>query len=157
MIKKYSPFVALIGAACLLWWVISHQRRNIDVKPKNPTQDVSVNSGDNTKIPTANDPSVYPTRSEDFNRRVNNIIYSKHARCRMQCRHIDESEVKEILENGKVNRNKIENNERGRTYPLEGVTHDGQHVRIVFAPKDDGTVVVVTCIDLDTDWQCDCK
>lgn len=157
MIKKYIPFIALAGAAFLLWWVISNQRRFKDNEPKTQNTDVPVNTGDNTRIPPVKDPTVSPTRDEGFNRRVSNIIYSKHARCRMGCRHIDESEVKEILETGKVNLNKIESNERGKTYPLEGITHDRQHVRIVFSPKDDGSVVVVTCIDLDTDWQCDCK
>ena len=74
----------------------------------------------------------------------------------MDCRHIDESEIKEILENGKLNYSKIEEDARGKTYPLEGITHDKQHVRVVFAPKDNG-LLVVTCIDLDTEWACDCK
>ena len=29
-------------------------------------------------------------------------------------------------------------------------------IKEVFAPKDDG-LVVVTVIDLDTEWKCDCK
>ena len=74
----------------------------------------------------------------------------------MECRHIDESEVKEILEQGTINYAKVESDARGKTYPVEGVTHDKQRVRIVFAPKDD-EIVVVTCIDLDTEWPCDCK
>jgi hypothetical protein len=155
MIKKYLPFVALIGAASLLWWVKTHQRgasqpekkERIEINIPSPADQPSVG-------PT---PSEYPNRAEGFNRRASSIIYSKHARCRMECRHIDESEVKEILEKGTVNLTKVESDGRGKTYPLEGVTHDRQHVRIVFAPKEDGSVVVVTCIDLDTDWTCDCK
>jgi hypothetical protein len=85
------------------------------------------------------------------------IAYSRHAKCRMECRHIDESEVKEILLKGEINYNKETETEKGVTYPLEGVTHDGQHVRIVFAPHETD-VTVVTCIDLDKDWPCgDCK
>ncbi len=75
----------------------------------------------------------------------------------MDCRHIDESEVKEILETGTLNSAKIETSEKGTSYPLEGKTHDGQRVRIVFAPKEDGTTVVVTVIDLDTDFSCSCN
>ena len=147
MLKKYLPYILLFIAALLLWYIKSHQRGNNTNKPeRQQTETVKINPS--TEPVAANDP---------IDRTPEHLIYTEHARCRMECRHIDESEVKEILENGKVNRNKIENNERGRTYPLEGVTHDRQHVRIVFAPKDDGTVVVVTCIDLDTDWQCDCK
>src|ERR1043165_9799367 len=33
----------------------------------------------------------------DLNRNPTSIHYSKHARCRMDCRHISESEVREIL------------------------------------------------------------
>ena len=74
----------------------------------------------------------------------------------MECRHIDESEIKEILEKGTINYSKVEEDARGKTYPLEGVTHDKQHVRIVFAPKKEN-LVVVTVIDLDNEWPCDCK
>ncbi len=156
MIRKYLPFVALIGAACLLWWVKTNQRGNY--KPSVKTEHIKIQPSPGNDSPGQhNDPSVSPVRNDGFNRRVAHIIYSKHARCRMDCRHIDESEVKEILEKGQVNYNKVENDARGKTYPVEGITHDKQHVRIVFAPKDDGDVVVVTVIDLDTEWQCDCK
>jgi hypothetical protein len=88
-----------------------------------------------------------------FNRDATTIIYTKHARCRMECRPIDESEVKEIIRTGKVNYKKMEDGQRGKTYPLEGTTHDNQRVRIVVAPKKD-ELVVVTVIDLGTDWPC---
>ena len=149
MKKKYLPIIALIGAASLLWWVKTNQRGAKEVKQ-------TTEQSDNDQ-PSVGPPSDHPNREEGFNRRTANLIYSKHARCRMNCRHIDESEVKEILEAGKVNYAKVEDNARGKTFPLEGITHDKQHVRIVFAPKDDGSIVVVTCIDLDTDWSCDCK
>ena len=141
MFKKYIPYFVLLAAGFLLWFIKKHQASSYP-KPKNT----------NTQI-------ILPTvKTEDnFNRNVHTIIYSKHARCRMACRHIDESEVKEILAAGQINTNKIEADERGKTYPLEGQTHDKQHVRIVFAPKGDDKVEVVTCIDLDTEWPCDCK
>ncbi|AXY73976.1 DUF4258 domain-containing protein [Paraflavitalea soli] len=102
-------------------------------------------------------PSDKPVRENRFDRRVGKLIYTKHARCRMGCRHIDESEVKEILEQGVINERKSE--PAGRPdpkYALEGRTHDGQQVRIVFAPTSRG-MLVITVIDLDTDWTCDCK
>ena len=40
-------------------------------------------------------------REKEF--RHNSIAYTKHARCRMDCRQIDEQEVKEIVQNGKIN------------------------------------------------------
>lgn len=74
----------------------------------------------------------------------------------MACRHIDETEVNEILQNGSVNFSKIEKDNRGASYPLEGETPDGQHVRIVFAPHEKD-IVVVTVIDIDKEWPCDCN
>jgi hypothetical protein len=145
VLKKYLPFIILIAAASLYWYVKKNQRGKVTIKP--PTEHVT--------IPVS--PETNPNRDEGFNRRATAIVYSKHARCRMECRHIDESEVKEILESGNINYNKVESDARGKTYPLEGVTHDNQRVRIVFAPKDNGEMVVVTCIDLDKDWSCDCK
>ncbi len=137
MPKKYLPFIALLGAALLLFYIKKNQRGSF---PNSPAVDIS--------LPVAT--------AEKFNRNTHKIIYSKHAKCRMHCRHIDENEVLEILQNGTLNVSKIEEDNRGKTYPLEGKTHDNQHVRIVFAPKQQ-ELVVVTVIDLDKDWACDCK
>lgn len=99
-------------------------------------------------------------RAEDedvINRHPDRLIYTKHARCRMGCRHIDEAEVQEILQKGRINYRKSE--PAGRPdpkYALEGTTRDGQQVRIVFAPAKRG-MVVITVIDLGTEWSCDCK
>lgn len=149
MLKKNLHYIVLIAAALLLWYVKSHQRGNNTANP-------STRHTENRRVSPVLPPSDNPNREEGFNRHTSHIMYSKHARCRMECRHIDETEVKEILESGSVNYSKIESDARGKTYPLEGLTHDHQHVRIVFAPKDDG-ILVVTCIDLDTDWPCACE
>jgi len=136
MTKKNLPFIVLLGAALLLFYVKKNQRGSAPIYP--PTE-ISI-------------PAI---TNEAFNRNAKKIIYSKHARCRMDCRHIDESEVLGILKSGKLNENKIEEDSRGKTYPVEGTTHDNQNVRIVFAPKQDD-LVVVTVIDLDKEWVCDC-
>ena len=39
---------------------------------------------------------------------------------------------------------------------LEGNTDDGQHVRIIFAPKKQH-ISVVTVIDLENEFECDCN
>ena len=92
-----------------------------------------------------------------FDRNTAPIIYTKHARCRMDCRRIDESEVKEILQKGTINYTKSDPNDKpDPKYALEGITHDGQEVRIVFAPSKKG-MVVITVIDLKEEWQCDCN
>lgn len=92
-----------------------------------------------------------------INRNINNLILTKHAKCRMECRDITEAEIKEILHDGNINYMKSKlNDERGATYALEGYSHDHQHLRIVFAPKKE-ELVVVTCIDLDNEAECDCN
>ena len=141
MFKKYLPYFVLLGAGFLLWFIKKHQPSSYP-KQKNTHTEIII-------------PAV--KTEETFNRKAHIIIYSKHAHCRMDCRHIDETEVKEILADGQINNSKIQEDERGKTYPLEGETHDKQHVRIIFAPKGNDTVEVVTCIDLDTEWPCDCK
>ena len=46
-------------------------------------------------------------------------------------------------------------NARCPRYAIEGVTVDSQKVRIIFAQCNEKTEVV-TVIDLDTEWSCDC-
>lgn len=96
-------------------------------------------------------------RDRGFDRRVSYIDYSAHAKCRMKCRKITQEEVKDIMQNGNINYNKSDVNDRPcPTYALEGYTQkDNQHVRIVFAQCDNSTKVV-TCIDLDQDFECHC-
>jgi uncharacterized protein DUF4258 len=102
------------------------------------------------------DPASDVNRNRGFDRRVSYIEYTEHARCRMQCRHISQQEVEEMMQEGKVNYNKTDVNARPcPAYALEGVTKDNQRVRIVFGQCDLKTKVI-TVIDLDTDWSCDC-
>jgi hypothetical protein len=143
VLKKYLPFIFLLAAGLLFYWIKLHQRGPVLHVPV--TTSVPVPSGDNKE------PENLP-----FNRSPDHIVYSKHARCRMACRHIDEQEVLQILKEGVINDEKVEVDEKGRTYPLEGITRDKQHIRVVFAPHLN-ELVVVTAIDLDTEWPCDCK
>lgn len=96
--------------------------------------------------------------SESFRRNDSNIQYTRHARCRMSCRQISEAEVIDILSNGKINKLKSDPQDKPcPTFALEGYTkQDGQHVRIVFA-KCESILRVVTCIDLDREFTCNCK
>lgn len=150
MLKKYLPYIALIAAAGLFVYVKMHQRGKTANKPSVEQTE------DKITVPAVIPSDEEPQEVEGFNRNSTKLIFSKHAKCRMDCRKIDESEIREILKSGTINYKKIQNDKRGPTYPVEGLTHDKQHVRIVFAPKDDG-LVVVTVIDLDTEWSCDCK
>ncbi|MCC7402280.1 MAG: DUF4258 domain-containing protein [Chitinophagaceae bacterium] len=110
----------------------------------------------NKNSTTHNDPSQVQTRNLNLNRDVSHLKYTEHAQCRMECRHITKPEVQEILRNGKINLRKSDM--EGKPCPvfaLEGTTSEGQRLRIVFAQCDPETKVV-TCIDLDREWQCDC-
>ena len=74
----------------------------------------------------------------------------------MECRQISAAEVEEIMLEGKINYSKSDlKNTRCPRYALEGVTDDEQRVRIVYAQCNTKTTVV-TVIDLERDWSCDC-
>lgn len=105
------------------------------------------------------DPKKQSPSVRGLDRNPSAINYSKHARCRMACRHISETEVKDILKNGKINYGKSEigdNPDCKRKYAVEGETRDKQKVRIIFAPCQ-SEVTVVTVIDLGKEWTCDCE
>ena len=93
-----------------------------------------------------------------LNRNPSHINYSRHARCRMDCRHIDETEVQQILKEGKINyaKSELQSEDCKKKYAVEGTTKDDQKVRIIFAPCSD-EVTVVTVIDLGNEWVCDCE
>jgi hypothetical protein len=102
------------------------------------------------------DPASEINRNRGFDRRISFIEYTEHAKCRMECRHISQAEVEEVMQDGKINYNK--SNVKANpcpAYALEGVTKDNQRVRIVFGQCDYKTKVV-TVIDLDTEWSCHC-
>ncbi|MBS1917184.1 MAG: DUF4258 domain-containing protein [Bacteroidetes bacterium] len=96
------------------------------------------------------------SNSGPIDRKAANLIYTKHARCRMGCRHITETEIREVLEKGEIDYRKSEPDAKpDPKYALEGYTKEGQHLRIIFAPSNRG-LVVITCIELGVEWKCDC-
>ncbi|MBI2730112.1 MAG: DUF4258 domain-containing protein [Sphingobacteriales bacterium] len=142
MNKKLLPLILGLFAVVLIWKIYEFSTREEfkieKIKKEVPVVKQNTNTGD------------------PVNRNTTNFIYTKHARCRMDCRHIDESEVKEILHEGVVNyrKSQYENTDNPK-YALEGWSHDKQHLRIVFAPTENA-VVVVTVIDLETEFECHC-
>jgi hypothetical protein len=129
----------------------NQKHRNQGNPSQNPEREIS-NNGPGTAPDNGNGAG-----DDVIDRHPGKLIYTKHARCRMDCRHIDETEVEEILAEGRINYRKSE--PAGRPdpkYALEGTTRDGQQVRIIFAPAKRG-MIVITVIDLDTDWSCNCK
>ena len=93
-----------------------------------------------------------------LNRNPSHINFSKHARCRMDCRHISESEVQQILKHRKINyaKSELQGEDCKNKYAVEGITKDDQKVRMIFAPCSD-EVTVVTVIDLGKEWECNCE
>jgi len=95
--------------------------------------------------------------TEKFDRSLRPLIFTKHAKCRMACRDITEKEIEGILQSGKLNQSKSEpNGKPDPKFAVEGFSKDGQHLRVIFAASSRG-MVVVTCIDLEKEWKCDCR
>lgn len=142
--NRYAPVVALV-LLLVAWLVVKQCNPNgTDPKPTTRKERTTTNTSE---------------KQQGLNRNPAKINYSKHARCRMDCRRISQSEVKDILQNGTINYKKSElgnNPDCRRKYALEGNTNDGQRVRIIFAPCAD-EVTVVTVIDLGKEWACDCE
>ncbi len=92
----------------------------------------------------------------ELNRYPTKISYSKHARCRMECRNIDEKEVTDLLHHGYVNYKKsnLKADDCHKRYALEGY-ENGEKLCIIVASCGNETTVI-TCIDLDHDWPCHC-
>lgn len=138
--KKALPLILLILLAVALFFIRRCAGGNASTSTTKPR------ASSTTKV----------NRNRGFDRRVSYLQYSDHAKCRMACRHITQSEVEETMREGSINYSKSDiKNSRCPRYALEDQTKDGQRVRIVFAQCDNYTEVV-TVIDLDTEWTCDC-
>lgn len=141
MNKKWLPYLIILVLAVVLFFVKRYQQDE---------------SADSKAIWNKKERSSAINRNRGFDRRVSFIEYTKHAKCRMECRHITQAEVEEIMRDGKINYAKSDVKDKPcPTYALEGITKDNQRVRIVFAQCDFKTKVI-TSIDLDTDWECHC-
>lgn len=147
--KSKGKYIPMLLLAVLLWLAWSQQwwkgphRPSKSSFPRSSTIAVR-------KTPV-NGPSVLDRHSL--------LRYTRHALCRMACRHITKEEVTDILEYGKINTEKSNPlDEPCPTYALEGYSDEGQHLRIVFAPcANADSISVVTCIDLDKEWNCSCN
>lgn len=143
-LKKAAPLILVVLLAIVLFAVRRCQDQQ-DAKPANTIRKESKKKE-----------SEQVNREKGFDRRTSYLDYSNHAKCRMQCRKISQSEVEQIMQGGKINYNKSDiQNTRCPRYAVEGITSDEQQVRIVFAQCNDKTTVV-TVIDLDTEWSCHC-
>jgi hypothetical protein len=99
---------------------------------------------------------THTVRQRGFDRRISTLEYTQHARCRMDCRHISQNDINDIMRNGEINYAKTNVNDSPcPTYALQGLTNDGQRLRVIFAQCETRTKVV-TCYDLEKDFECHC-
>ncbi len=85
------------------------------------------------------------------------LIFTRHARCRMDCRHITKPEIREVLDSGTINYAKSEPDAKpDPKYAVEAYTEEHQHLRIIVAPSGE-KLIVITCMELDVEWQCHCN
>lgn len=97
-----------------------------------------------------------PGSKLSLNRNPSHIEYTKHALCRMDCRHITAGDITGILKYGEINYTKSNENDKPcPTFAVQGYTGNKQHLRIIVAQC--GRVAkVITCYNLDVDFKCDC-
>jgi hypothetical protein len=104
-----------------------------------------------------NNPSSPRVSSREPFDRHGLLLYTRHARCRMDCRHITEKEIHEILDAGIINYAKSEPDARpDPKYAVEGFTAEQQHLRIIVAPEKE-KLIVITCMELGVEWVCHCN
>jgi len=94
--------------------------------------------------------------SGGLNRNPTHIRYSKHARCRMDCRNITQNEIVDLIHRGYINYKKcnLTGDECHKRYAIEGYEQNAK-LRIIVA-ECGNEATVITCIDLDHDWPCTC-
>jgi hypothetical protein len=97
-----------------------------------------------------------PQAREAFDRHPSHLQYTKHALCRMDCRHISEDDIMEIMHDGIINfYNSNRNDKPCPTYALQGETSEGKKLRVIFAQCNKETRVV-TCYNLRENFECHC-
>jgi len=144
--KKAIPYLLLAVLFVIAFFVKQYRERSSAGYDQPAQQEVRKD----------NRPSANSRNSLDVFRDPDaEYFFTKHARCRMECRSITQKEVKEIVRKADVNYNKSDlDAAQGPKYALEGYTsRDRQHVRIIVAPKQKH-LSIVTVIDLDKDWEC---
>lgn len=97
-----------------------------------------------------------PALKEAVNRHPASLIYTRHALCRMDCRHIRRTDIIQIMETGSINFNKSGKGEWPcPTFALQGRTAGGERIRIILAQCRTETKLV-TCYNLDEEFECHC-
>ncbi len=142
--RKAAPFLLLVVLAVLVLFIKHCKADEVTTKPATTTK----RSG-GTKTP-GND------RNNGFDRTLAYIEYTAHARCRMKCRKISQNDIEDIMRKGKINYAKSDVAEAPcPVYAVQGYTNDKEHLRVIFGQCDNKTKVI-TCYNLDEDFECHC-
>lgn len=97
-----------------------------------------------------------PKIADNILNQARDLIFTKHAICRMDCRKISRKEVFHILSQGSLNPRKSDpNNTPCPTQAWEGKSLDGPKVRVVKAHCKN-LDKIITVIDLDNEYNCHC-
>ena len=97
-----------------------------------------------------------PHKKEAFNRHPVHLIYTHHALCRMDCRHISKDDITYIMHKGIIFLNKTNLYDKPcPTFALQGYTKENEDVRVIFAQFDSITKVI-TCYNLHKEFECHC-
>lgn len=81
---------------------------------------------------------------------------TRHGSCRMSCRGVDDAEIRDVILHGELDPERTREDGPCTSYALHGRGTDGARLRVVVAGCDDVTRLV-TVVDLDRDWPCDCE
>lgn len=97
-----------------------------------------------------------PAAREALDRHPAHLSYTRHARCRMDCRHISEADIQAVLDHGVINLAKSDSHDRPcPTLAVQGETEGGESIRVILAQCPAETRII-TCYNLHREFECHC-
>ena len=87
---------------------------------------------------------------------VDELVYVDHARCRMECRGVNQRTVEKVYRDGVVNCKKSSYKRGKPRYALEKRDERGDKIRVI-VEDDEGQHVIITVIRLGKDDHCSCS
>lgn len=153
-----KSIVIFFVSSLLLFFITT----SCDEMPSNTDVLVTDNNTKGATAPTE-DVKGEPSKSfteKDLTFEGRQIKLTHHARCRMDCRTIDVAEIQEIINKKQINQRKSKPNPpagKCPSYAYEGRTgRDNQRLRIILGECEDAPIII-TVIDLENEYQCNCK
>ncbi len=141
----------------LLWSCDNQAINNSGQEIDAPTVNINPTLGANTSVSQQEEK---PFTERDLKYKGQSIKITHHARCRMGCREIEALEIQEIINKKQINPRKTNYNPPAGKCPsiaYEGRTsRDQQKLRIILGECEDKPIII-TVIDLENKYQCNCK